>query len=77
MKTDENGNIEVLTVVPGAYGMQAVKRAGHVHLIISDEAGKWQSITTQQYVCADNDSEFMKTDLCVAISPFVQMAAPF
>ena len=63
--TDENGTIEVLTVVPGDYGPRSVLRAGHFHIILKDGEGKYESLTTQLYVCKANNTLDMRHDLYV------------
>lgn len=62
--TDANGRVEVLTVAPGKYGPPGYKRAGHFHLIVSEnEQRKWEPLTTQLYVCKANDTKEMGSDL--------------
>jgi len=68
-KTDANGKIEVLTVAPGKYGPTNYTRAGHFHFIVSGKSvvdgGKekeWEALTTQVYVCKENDTKELKTD---------------
>ncbi|KAI0340607.1 aromatic compound dioxygenase [Trametopsis cervina] len=61
-KTNEQGDIEILTVVPGKYGPADHRRAGHMHLILTDPDGKFSELTTQLYVCRGNDSSEMNTD---------------
>ncbi|KAI0774690.1 Intradiol ring-cleavage dioxygenase [Trametes elegans] len=63
VKTDFHGRVEVLSVRPGDYGHEIIgRRAGHIHLIISDPSGKHKQLTTQAYVCPANDVGHMHTD---------------
>ncbi len=53
------GVVEVLTVVPGAYGVMSVTRPGHFHLIVrpsKEDSKKYDELTTQLYVCKGNDT---------------------
>jgi len=67
-RTDANGKIQVLTVIPGKYGPQSWARVGHFHCFMSgktlkgSEEKQWQSLTTQVYVCKDNNAKEMDTD---------------
>ncbi|KAH8088989.1 aromatic compound dioxygenase [Cristinia sonorae] len=63
-KADVRGVVEVLTVAPGEYGPQGYQRAGHFHVIIGPgpEAKSLEPLTTQLYVCPDNDANKMGTD---------------
>jgi len=63
--TDANGVVEVLTVVPGAYGVMSVTRPGHFHLIVrpsKEDSKKYDELTTQLYVCKGNDTAAIKSD---------------
>lgn len=64
-KTGADGVVEILTVAPGEYGPQGHKRAGHFHAIISpgETHSEYERLTTQMYVCPNNDSNGMNTDL--------------
>ena len=62
-QTDENGDVEVLTVTPGKYGPEEHKRAGHFHFILKAPSGKYKSLTSQMYVCRANDPKEMNSDL--------------
>lgn len=64
--TDANGNVEVLSVVPGDYGPGGNSRTGHFHMMIQDAEGRYDHLTTQLYVCKGNNVEGMKKDLYVA-----------
>lgn len=68
---DAQGVVEVLTVAPGEYGPQGHKRAGHFHVILTSgpENLGLETLTTQMYVCPNNDPKAMGTDLYVA--PFL------
>lgn len=67
-RTDSNGKVQILTVVPGKYGPANHKRAGHFHFFVGGktiEGGKekeWETLTTQVYVCKDNDARELGTD---------------
>lgn len=65
VSTDADGVVEVLTTPPAYYGF-GTKRAGHFHVIIrppKDQSGKWDSLTTQLYVCVNNNSKDLTVDL--------------
>ena len=75
--TDANGNVDVLTVPPGIYGLPFAKRAGHTHMIIQppkDKANQYDELTTQLYTCKGNDSKWMQADLCVTSGVLVLTA---
>ena len=68
--TDEEGNVEVLTIAPGAYGPKGHLRAAHFHMHIEPPrsakgggAYQYKSLTTQLYICPANDPSVMKPDL--------------
>lgn len=61
--TDENGKVEILTIIPGKYGPPKLQRAGHFHIIINDPNGRFDQLTTQVYVCHANQSSEMESDL--------------
>jgi len=67
-RTDANGKVQILTVAPGKYGPKNHVRAGHFHFFVGGktfEGGKekeWETLTTQVYVCKDNDANEMGTD---------------
>ena len=61
--TDAEGNVEVLTVTPGAYGPKNHLRAGHFHFTMAGPGQHWDDLTTQLYVCPGNDPNAMKPDL--------------
>ncbi|KAJ8457438.1 hypothetical protein ONZ51_g11535 [Trametes cubensis] len=62
--TDANGRAEVLSIRPGDYGAPMLgRRAGHIHLIVSDAKGRHRTMTTQAYVCPANKSEHMLADI--------------
>lgn len=61
--TDENGDVEVLTVAPGDYSAPAGGvRTGHFHMMLSDAEGRCEQLTTQVYVCQANDVRGMDKD---------------
>lgn len=67
--TDANGYAEVLTVVPGAYGVGSALRAGHFHLHFWPSSVKdstteesHEDLVTQMYVCEANDPTPMEED---------------
>ncbi|KAH9854880.1 Intradiol ring-cleavage dioxygenase [Lenzites betulinus] len=59
LKTDAHGRAEVLSIRPGDYAT----RPGHVHLAISGTPGKHRDMTTQAYVCRNNDALYMLRDI--------------
>lgn len=61
--TDANGNVEVLTVIPGDYGAAGNLRTGHFHIMMQDAEGQCERLTTQLYVCRGNNLDAMKNDL--------------
>ncbi|KAI0685485.1 aromatic compound dioxygenase [Cytidiella melzeri] len=61
-QSDEHGDVEILSIIPGKYGPEKYIRAGHFHFIVSDPANKHRPLTTQQYVCRANDSAEMDAD---------------
>jgi len=63
-QANAEGVVEVLTVAPGEYGPKAHKRAGHFHTFISPGKANpdLETLTTQLYVCPDNDSKALNTD---------------
>ena len=62
--TDANGRAEVLSIRPGDYGAPMLgRRAGHIHLIVSDAKGRHRAMTTHAYVCPANKSEHMLADM--------------
>lgn len=62
--TDANGNVELLTVIPGDYkGPMGGVRNGHFHLMLQDAEGKCDPLTTQIYVCKGNSPKGMESDL--------------
>ncbi len=65
--TNAEGQIQILTVIPGKYGPAGHLRAGHFHLIIRDKENKWQQLTSQLYVCQANDGAELGSDLYVAL----------
>ncbi|KAH8088979.1 aromatic compound dioxygenase [Cristinia sonorae] len=90
-RADARGTVEVLTVAPGEYGPNGYKRAGHFHVKISGSGAaagmKWETLTTQLYVCPGNDPRMMDSDFlnrlrsprkknmaiswCTTVSPFM------
>ncbi|KAI0650900.1 Intradiol ring-cleavage dioxygenase [Trametes meyenii] len=63
LQTDAHGRAEVLSVRPGDYGSDLIgRRAGHIHLIISGDAGRHRPMTTQAYVCPGNRASHMEID---------------
>lgn len=62
--TDAEGRVEILTIMPGAYGPVTHIRAGHFHLMITG-GPKCDEFTTQMYVCAQNNKDLMNSDLYV------------
>jgi len=65
VQTDAEGCFEILTVLPAGYGPTAVQRAGHIHLIITPgekERSLWLPLTTQSYICRDNNPKGMDRD---------------
>ncbi|PSS37405.1 hypothetical protein PHLCEN_2v741 [Hermanssonia centrifuga] len=60
--TNAEGQIQILTVIPGKYGPAGHLRAGHFHLIIRDKENKWQQLTSQLYVCQANDGAELGSD---------------
>ena len=62
---DAQGIAEVITVAPGEYGPKGYQRAGHFHVIIGPGAAnpEFEYLTTQMYVCPNNDTANMGTDL--------------
>ena len=67
-KTDTQGQIEILTIVPGQYGPLKHARAGHFHLMISG-GEQYELLVTQLYVCSANDRQGMMHDLYVTKQP--------
>ena len=57
-------------MVPGKYGPEKHKRAGHVHAIIRPpkERKDLDGLVTQIYVCKANDEKELGTDLYVLLS---------
>ncbi|TCD62589.1 hypothetical protein EIP91_006663 [Steccherinum ochraceum] len=64
-KANADGVAEVLTVAPGEYGPKGYARAGHFHVIIGpgDAKPELVHLTTQIYVCENNDASAMNTDI--------------
>jgi len=60
--TNEKGEVDILTVPPGAYGPAGGVRAGHFHVMVWDEEGQFDCLTTQIYVCQGNNEDGMNTD---------------
>lgn len=61
---DAQGIVEILTVAPGGYGPRGYERAGHFHVMIGPgEANpELEKLTTQLYVCPQNDVKGMESD---------------
>lgn len=59
---DAHGTVEVLTVVPGDYGAGAAVRTGHFHMMLCDAARRYDTLTTQLYVCHGNDVRGLDKD---------------
>jgi protocatechuate 3,4-dioxygenase beta subunit len=66
-RTDAQGRLDVLTIPPGGYGPQNYRRAGHFHFRIRPPAPaggekRYAGMTTQMYLCRDNDWREMLPD---------------
>lgn len=66
--TDENGQVEVLTIAPGNYGPIAAVRIGHFHVRFEPADTSLDKLTTQIYVCRGNNVALMQHDLYVSES---------
>ncbi|THH29683.1 hypothetical protein EUX98_g4494 [Antrodiella citrinella] len=63
-RADAHGVMEVLTVAPGEYGPRGYERAGHYHVILGpgETNPDLEMLTTQLYLCPNNDPKGMETD---------------